>query len=87
MAEIHSNLGVLYQGRGDLVRAVEHLGRALSIQEGARGPDHPAVARAAANLAGAYIRSRQDDKAIQLLKRAMAIQEKTLPSDPSEHWR
>ena len=81
MAEIHGNLGVLYQGRGDLVRAVEHLARALSIQEGARGPDHPAVARAAANLAGAYIRSRQDDKAIQLLKRAMAIQEKTLPSD------
>ena len=81
MAEIHGNLGVLYQGRGDFVRAVEHLGRALSIQEGARGPDHPEVARAAANLAGAYVRSRQDEKAIQLLKRAMAIQEKTLPSD------
>ena len=81
IAGILNNRALLYHRRGDYAEAESQYLRALAIRERTGGPDDPSVARTLANLGAVYYVSGQHDKAAQVLRRALIIQEQR--NDPS----
>ena len=66
-------LGVIYQARGNYVRAKEVFLRALSILEKNLGSNHPNVARVLSHLANVYSDERDYQTALPLYQRALTI--------------
>jgi CHAT domain-containing protein/Tfp pilus assembly protein PilF len=77
IADVLNNLGRLYYTRGDFSRAESQYLKALAIRE--KASDEQGVAQALANVGGVYYSTRQNDKAVQVLQRALGIQETLLP--------
>jgi CHAT domain-containing protein/Tfp pilus assembly protein PilF len=75
------NLALLYQSRGEYVRAEPLYERALAIIEKVLGPDHPDVATSLNNLALLYKSRGEYVRAEPLYERALAIYEKALGPD------
>ena len=75
IAGVLNNRALLYHRRGDYAQAESEYLKALAIRERILGPDHPRVARTLADLGGVYYVSGQYEKAIQVLRRALGIQE------------
>lgn len=67
-----NNLGRVRAARGDYPSARRCHEQALMRLEGSLGPDHPLVAKAAANLAEIYQALKRFDRAAALFERALA---------------
>lgn len=81
VAEMCSNLAILYNQNGDYADAQPLYERALRIWEKTKGPDCPDVAHTLTDLAVLYLEQGDDDRGKPLLERALAIQERELGPD------
>jgi CHAT domain-containing protein/tetratricopeptide (TPR) repeat protein len=75
IADVLNNRALLYHRRGNYAQAESQYLQALAIRERTRGADDSTVARTLADLGGVYYVSGQYEKAIQVLRRALGIQE------------
>jgi eukaryotic-like serine/threonine-protein kinase len=73
IANIDSNLAVIYNDRGEHDRAIAALRSALAIQEKLNGPEHVAVAAVLYNLAVSYRYKHEFGAALEAIARAAKI--------------
>jgi CHAT domain-containing protein/Tfp pilus assembly protein PilF len=84
VADTLAGLGYLYDRRGKLKEAEEHLARAVAIREATLGSEHVDVAALLAYLAHVHSSQGRYPDAERQLARALAIREKTLgPEHPT----
>eukprot|EP00747_Dinoflagellata_sp_TGD_P182989 gnl/TRDRNA2_/TRDRNA2_37597_c0_seq1.p1 gnl/TRDRNA2_/TRDRNA2_37597_c0~~gnl/TRDRNA2_/TRDRNA2_37597_c0_seq1.p1 ORF type:complete len:579 (-),score=119.88 gnl/TRDRNA2_/TRDRNA2_37597_c0_seq1:104-1840(-) len=89
-AEIHNNLGTLYQQAGDLKTARSHFEKCLEIQLAVAGPkghlsDQTAIAISYNNVATVLFQLGELEDAAKLLSKALAVQIETgLPENNPE---
>ena len=76
-------LGLVYQAKGDAVKAESEFLRALSIVKTSYGPNSGQAAKIMNNLAGLYYAQDQYILAASFFKQSLAILEKMLPADDS----
>lgn len=67
------NLGVAYEGSSAFNQAYPYLERAVAVTEKALGPEHPELAPSLSRLAVVSVQLGQYPKALELIRRAMAI--------------
>ncbi len=80
VAKALNNQGALYAAMGKPVEAEPYLKKALSVEEQALGPDHPAVAGILSNYASVLRQTKRKSEAKHLENRARAILSKNAPS-------
>ncbi len=76
LAQSLHNLAEICRATGEYAQAVPLYQRALTLEEAARGADHPLVATILNNLAGLYQRQGQYAQAEPLYRRALTLREK-----------
>jgi len=73
VATSYNNLGMVYQEKGDLDKAIELHSKALEIWRGLFGEKHPDAATSYNNLGMVYQAKADFDKAIELYTKALGI--------------
>ena len=74
VAEVATNLAIIYNQRGEGARALPLYQRALHIWEATYGPHHPDVAHVLTDIAVILLEAGHDAEGRNLLRRAMDIQ-------------
>jgi tetratricopeptide (TPR) repeat protein len=73
LSDLHNNLGIAYQERGNLKLALLHMDKAVSLAAKAHGTNHPEYALALRNLGVCLERAGKPQQALKKYKRALAI--------------
>jgi tetratricopeptide (TPR) repeat protein len=73
LADIENNIGVAWEGEGDLERAREHYARSVEMIEALLGEDHPSVGGRLLNLAFIELRHGDVSAAEGHIRRALAL--------------
>lgn len=81
IGEMADRLAVIKSSRGAYRESDDLFREAITILEGAYGPDHPEVARALTDLAESLFAQHKVDPARRLLERSLNIQERSLRSN------
>ncbi|KAJ9516820.1 hypothetical protein QJQ45_027229 [Haematococcus lacustris] len=81
VAEVCSNLAIVYNQKGQTDKALPLYERSLMIYEKHFGPDHPEVAHTLTDLAVLHLEQGREAVGRPLLERALAIQETALGPD------
>lgn len=81
LADAHTNLGDIQQGRGEYAEAQARYERALALAEQAVGPDHPQIAVIASNLGSALREQGRNAEAARRYEQARVIAERALGAE------
>jgi len=73
LAEISNTLGGLAWSRSDYASAVTHYARTIELAETVWSPDHPGLAIPLNNLARSLIQVQDQDRAMEVLERVLAL--------------
>lgn len=73
LAVIYNNLGLAYTGKGEYIKAIEYLQKALKIDLNKLGPEHPDVARDYSNLGLTYEGKGDYEEAIENFQKSLKI--------------
>ena len=84
MAASYSNIGVVYQEKGDLENALLQHQRALEIRTRVFGSEHPDVAMSYQHIVAVHFKEGKRAQAIEMATKAYDIKLKVLgPDHPS----
>jgi tetratricopeptide (TPR) repeat protein len=97
-ADLHNELALIADERGDYVEALRRYEKHLEIREAMLGPDHPGIGIALNNLGSMHSKLGHNEEAIRRFERALAVSEAALGGDHPDtalplnniakiHWR
>ena len=81
---LYNNIAIVFSGQSDYDKALEYLGKALTICESVFGTEHPKTATMYNNIAGVYSERNECEKALEYYGKALSIRERELGKEHPE---